>query len=100
MKTWTVRLEPDAQDDLDEIEMLIAARDTPTSAARYIDRILEHCEGLQHFPERGAPRDELGPGIRVLGFEKRLSIAVRILGEEVLILRVFYAGQTVKLSRD
>jgi toxin ParE1/3/4 len=99
LKTWAVAFQPEAQNDLDTIERLIAARDTPEAAAAYIERVITFCETLRHFPERGAARDDLGPGVRLIGFEKRISIVVRLRNDEVRVVRVFYAGQAIALGR-
>ena len=98
MKTWTVGFEPEAQDDFDTIERLIAARDTPEAAATYIEKIITFCESLRHFPERGAARDDLGPGVRLIGFQRRVSVVVRLRNDEVRVVRVFYAGQAIALA--
>jgi toxin ParE1/3/4 len=41
-------------------------------------------------PERGTLREDLGPGLRTLGFEGRVTIAFRILPDRVQIVRIFY----------
>lgn len=48
---------------------------------------------LATFPERGTLRNDLAPGIRVVGFERRASILFRVEGEVVRIFRVLYGGQ-------
>jgi len=45
----------------------------------YICRIREACLGLADFPERGTRRDDILPGLRVIGFERRVTIAFRVL---------------------
>ena len=100
MKTWSVVFDPDALNDLDNIEVLISDRDTPGAAARYIERIIAFCEGLEYAPERGEARNDIRPGFRILGFERRVSIAIWLRDDEVHIVRVFYAGQRVVLTSD
>lgn len=46
--------------------------------------------GAVHVP---IVRDAIGPGIRVVCFERRASILFRVHAERVLILRVLYGGQ-------
>lgn len=48
---------------------------------------------LSTFPERGSVRDDVGDGVRIVGFERRASILFRVDGEVVRILRVLYAGK-------
>ena len=48
---------------------------------------------LERLPERGTPRDDIRPGLRVMGFERRATIVFQIVGTEVIIARVFYGGR-------
>ena len=48
---------------------------------------------LATFPERGTKRDDLAPGIRTIGFERRATIAFRVGDDTVRIVRIFYAGR-------
>jgi plasmid stabilization system protein ParE len=48
---------------------------------------------LESFPQRGTRRHDLRPGIRTLGFERRVTIAFQVLENEVVIARIFYGGQ-------
>lgn len=45
------------------------------------------------FPERGAKRDDLFPGLRIVGFERRISIAFGISGDTVIFYRFLYGGR-------
>ncbi|MET3758039.1 plasmid stabilization system protein ParE [Rhizobium binae] len=45
------------------------------------------------MPERGSPRDDFAPGVRILIFERRVTIAYRITKDRVQVLRLFYAGR-------
>ncbi len=51
--TYIVRFTPEAQDQLDELESHIAEAGSPLAAARYVDAIVDCCEGLRAFPHRG-----------------------------------------------
>ena len=62
-------------------------------AGDYIARIETACMALATFPERGTKRDDLEPGIRTIGFERRATIAFRVEGDTVRIVRIFYAGR-------
>lgn len=74
----------------------IAAQSDPSRAFAYVERIREFCLTLQTFPERGVVRDHIRPGVRVVCFEKRVSIAFRISPHTVTILRVLYGGRDLK----
>ncbi|WP_245433273.1 type II toxin-antitoxin system RelE/ParE family toxin [Rhizobium anhuiense] len=45
------------------------------------------------MPEGGAPREDFAPGVRILVFERRVTIAYRIVKDRVQVLRLFYAGR-------
>jgi plasmid stabilization system protein ParE len=64
-------------------------------ARRTIESIRTFIRGLGSFPPRGAPRDDLRPGLRLIPFGKRTVIAFEIDDDagSVTILRVFYGGQ-------
>lgn len=58
----------------------------------YLERIEAYCRTLSAFPERGTLRDDLRPGLRLVGFEKRVTIAFRVMPGRVMIYRVLYGG--------
>ncbi|MDA9498953.1 plasmid stabilization protein [Bradyrhizobium sp. CCBAU 11357] len=62
-------------------------------AGGYIDRIEKACMALATFPKRGTGRDDLLPGLRTVGFERRVTIAFRVLKSEVEIVTIAYAGR-------
>lgn len=90
---YQVRLTPDAENDLRHIHKHIADNGAPGVARAYVNRILGYVSGFDTFPKRGTMRDDLRPGLRVVGFERRVSIAFVVEPEEVVILRILYAGQ-------
>lgn len=57
---------------------------------------------LETFPERGTRRDDLAPGLRTVGFERRVTIAFRVLPDAVEIVAIAYAGRdfTAEVSDD
>ena len=48
------------------------------------------------FPDRGNRRDDLRPGLRILGFERRAVITFQITANTVTILRVLYGGRDLE----
>lgn len=60
---------------------------------RYVLRIRNACEKLADFPNRGTPHDALLAGLRSVPFERRVTIAYFVQGEEVIIARILYAGR-------
>ena len=92
---------PQAEADLFSLYRYIAERSGHAIAGRYIDRIEAACMALETSPARGTRRDDLRPGLRTIGFERRATIAFRIVGREVVILRIFYGGRDFeRILRD
>jgi toxin ParE1/3/4 len=78
------------------IELYQAIRDRSGEAGvaiRYIRRIRDYCEKFAEFPERGTKRDDIRPGLRIIGFERRVTIAFTFDGDCVRIGRIFYGGR-------
>jgi toxin ParE1/3/4 len=50
---------------------------------------------LETYPARGTVRDRVLPGLRIIGFERTASIAFRVLGDTVEILRILRKGQAI-----
>lgn len=94
---YRVYLLPEAEDDLLHIYGYIAETASPRVAQQYLDRIRRFLAGFSHFPERGTIRDEIEPGLRIVGFERRVSIVFKIQGDAVVITGILYAGR--QLSR-
>jgi toxin ParE1/3/4 len=91
--TYRIDFSPEAQADILAIYDYIAAHADPLRALGYVERIERWCRGLSTFPERGSRRDDLRPGLRVAGFERRAMIAFQVTAGSVTILRVLYGGR-------
>lgn len=91
--THKVSFRPQAEDDLFELYRYIAEDSGLAIAVGYIDRIEAACLGLENFPLRGQARDDIRPGLRTLGFERRVVIVYQVQAHEVVIVRIFYGGQ-------
>jgi toxin ParE1/3/4 len=48
---------------------------------------------LAEFSERGTRRDDLGRGLRTIGFERRVTIAFRVVRTRVEIVTIAYGGR-------
>ncbi len=83
---------PKAESDLRARRWFIS-QDSPTNAAAFTARIRARCLALTVFPEQGTLRDDLGPGLRIVGFERRVTIVFRVLPDRVQIVRVLYGGR-------
>ena len=93
MKQYQVIFAPEARDDLFAVYDWIAAAASPDTALSYIERIETYCLGFTHAAERGMRRDDVRPGLRIVGFERRVTIAFSVKDDRVTILRIFYGGR-------
>ena len=82
-----------AQTDLESIYDYIAEQASSATALRYLERIYKYLGSFETGGERGSKRDDLRPGLRTIGFERRITIAFHIDGEIVAIDRVLYGGR-------
>ena len=93
MKSRDVIFSPEARDDLLSIYNWIAPRGGAQVAMNYLDRLEAYCLKLEFASERGHRRDEIREGLRIIGFERRVTIAFVVGDEKVTILRMFSGGQ-------
>jgi len=93
LKRRTVSFTPEARRDLLAIGDWIAERAGVDVALDYIERLESYCNGLEYAGERGRPRNDLRPGLRMVGFERRVAITFVVSDDHVTILRLYYGGQ-------
>ncbi len=93
MRKHKVVFRPRAEADLSGLYDWIAEDSGEEVAAGYIDRIEAACLALETFPQRGTQRDDIRPGLRTMGFERRATIAFQVVEDDVVIVRIFYGGQ-------
>ena len=92
---------PQANTDLDDIfSFILNNGGSADSAYHYVERIRAFCDSLVTFPHRGTKRDDIRPGLRLTGFERRVTIAFTVEEDRVLILRLFYAGRDIDMLND
>jgi toxin ParE1/3/4 len=94
----SVVFSPEARDDLLRIYEHIAGRSGAERALAYTERIARHCMGFADLPERGRRRDDLRPGLRVTGYERRVAIAFHIAERTVVIDRILYGGRDLNVA--
>ena len=87
---------PEARADLLHLLDWIAERAGTKVAVAYIDRLEVYCQGFEFASERGHRRDDIRPGLRVVGFERRIAIAFTVGPSEVTILRLYYGGRDLQ----
>ena len=93
MKVRAFIVSPEAKQDLIALYDWIADRSSNIQALAYLERIETHLAGFSHASERGHLREDIRPGLRITGFEKRITIAFTVSDHSVNILRLLYGGQ-------
>jgi toxin ParE1/3/4 len=88
-----------AQADLDSLFEWLVNRAGEAIALGYVERIRRHCLALVPFPRRGTKRDEIAPGLRTIGFERRVTIAFAVEHDAVVILAIAYGGRQLDADR-
>lgn len=63
-------------------------------AQHFVEAIIDYCESLADMSGIGAARDDIRPGIRTVGFRRRVVIAfAQTEATHLTVLGVFYGGQ-------
>jgi len=99
LKVWRLVLSRRANVDLAAIYDWIADNAGGTIADRYTARLQTFCLRLTRYPKRAQMRDDLFPGVRLIGFEKSVTVVFVVDEEkdEVRILRLLYRGRQLDL---
>jgi toxin ParE1/3/4 len=84
---------PEADQDFEWIYDAIARASGPATAFDYVQRLRAFCERLEYAGERGGRRDDIRDGLRIVGFERRVTVAFSVDESRVTILRLFYGGR-------
>ncbi|GAC1042808.1 type II toxin-antitoxin system RelE/ParE family toxin [Rhizobium sp. No.120] len=94
---YKIVLHKQAQAELRDLYRDLAGveRAGPTLAWSYVNGIRQFIEELATFPKRGTVRDNLIPGLRIIGYRRSVSIAFVVEETEVLVLGIFYAGRDI-----
>jgi toxin ParE1/3/4 len=91
--SYTVIFTPEAEEQVTELYRYIAGDSSPEIAARYTDSLIAFCESFETFPHRGSKREDILPGLRTVGYRRRVLIAFSVEEDEVVIIGIFYGGQ-------
>ena len=91
--TDRVVFSPGAKAQLIALYRYISNEASPAIAERFTGTIVARCEALATFPKLGRARDDLRPGLRTLGFERRVLVVYTIEPDAITILAVFYGGR-------
>lgn len=87
---------PEALADLQAMYDAIAEASSPARAFAYVEALRRHLTGFGDFPERGTRRDRIRPGLRTVGYRRRVTVAFALKDTEVIILRLLYGGRDVE----
>lgn len=93
MRRYKVEFLRPAEEDLLALYESIATEAGIAVAGSYVERIEAACLSLQTSPLRGASREDVLPGLRTIGFERRATIVFRVRGSRVSIVRILYGGR-------
>lgn len=94
--THEVIFAPEALADLLDLYDYIAGAGSPAAALAYAEQVRAYCLSFATFPERGTRRDDLRPGLRTVGYRRRVTIAFHVTVETVVIDRILYGGRDVE----
>lgn len=97
---YRVRFHTAAERDIAELLTELAPKAGTRVATEFVNRIIDYCLSFETFPERGMRHDEIAPGLRTVGWRRRATIAFAVIDDQVVILRVLYAGRTLEFPDD
>ena len=96
MKRRIVEYSLRSEDDAAWILETVATAAGLRTGLSYLTRLRDFCDRLEFGAERGTRYDDIRPGLRIVGFEKRVTVAFAVDDDRVTILRLFYGGQDWK----
>lgn len=93
MRRRRLIIAPEARRDLADLEQWLLGAISARATDAFLARIFKFFRGLETASERGHRREDIRVGLRIIGFERRLTIAFAVHEDRVEILRVFRAGR-------
>lgn len=93
MKERNVVFSPEASQDLLSLYDWITNAAGHQTAINYLERLERYCNGFSLAAERGTLRSDIRANLRVVGFERNITIAFSVDDNDVTILRLFYRGK-------
>jgi toxin ParE1/3/4 len=93
------RITPQAEADLLEVWHYVA-KGSDARADAFLDKVLQQCRQLAHFPRMGRARDNLAPNLRSFPV-KKFVIFYRPVDDTVEIVRILYGARDIEsIFRD
>lgn len=83
---------PLAEADLVELDAYVA-EESPDRAREFVLAIKSRIMALADFPDLGRAADDIAPGLRVLAFDRRVTIAYLVTPATVEVVRLSYRGR-------
>ncbi|MPZ34378.1 MAG: type II toxin-antitoxin system RelE/ParE family toxin [Rhodospirillales bacterium] len=93
MKAST-KYSPFATRQLQDLYEYVARASGPERADAFVGSIFDYCDRLANSPYRGTKRDDLRPGLRIVGLKRQVTIAFSVTDGAVEVLGVFYRGRS------
>ena len=96
---WRLVYSRAASRDFDSIYGWVIDSASRRTADRYAARLQTFCRRLTRYPKRAEVRDDILPGVRLIGFEKSVTVVFVIdeSAQEVRILRLLYRGRRLEI---
>jgi len=91
---------PKAAEDLEDVMTYLAPRMGAEVAHEYVRKIESYCLGFATFPKRGMLREDIRPGLRLVGYRHKATIAFYVVGDIVMIIRIFHRGRNVDFGDE
>lgn len=93
MKPIDVAFSAEATRDMIDLGIYLSGVAGQAVAEGYIARLQAYCLGFGVAPMRGMRRDDVRKGLRIIGFERRVTLLFSVSQRQVLFLRILYGGQ-------
>ena len=76
----------------------LGARFSEENAEEFVTKLIDICNGLATFPNRGTRRLDLGPEFRVIGYRDIVTILFRVSDKTrtVTLLNLSYRGRVIQ----
>jgi plasmid stabilization system protein ParE len=91
--TYRVLFTPEAEDHLDQLYLYIAEAADHTVAARYVDAVIDYCEGLAVFQYVAGPETTSARDCARSVTRSARSVAFAIRNDTVVVLGIFHGGR-------
>lgn len=98
MRLYRVGLDPATIADLDAIKAYITKEASETIANRLIERVLGFIDGFGTAPKRGAARDDIRPGLRILSWRRTITLMLVVddHAKTVVVIGALYRGRNLE----